>query len=349
MRRFILVVTVAAAIWTVVVWGLRLASTPPLAGQAAQRSGQAWDVQITPVADTWIQEAYPPGIGQTPNATPQGAATALYAGWADVGINERAVLRFAVPTNVPDMELRRAELELDLVSASIGTFDPPAIVSGTMRLTLREVTAPWDEATLTGLDRLETGNRAVSADVAWGPCAAGNCGTARVDVLPLAKAWGEEPWANHGLVLDATGVITRASTGTSLVMSSRESERPPVLRLEHVNVPFYAADLQGRAIFDCGRGGVVLAVENTGRTGSGPFAVTSTSGARWQLAGLAAMATQDIFDPGSHLRSYLIDPDDVVRESNEDNNTVSVAIPSCPTPMVRPAWLPLLELRRGQR
>lgn len=189
-----------------------------------------WTSAATPVADTWIEVAVLPE--QTPNATPQGGATSLRSGWWDFGIDEYTLLRFAVPTARPDHKLARAELELAITDAFVGTFAPPHPISGTMRLRLRAVTSPWDEATLTGGDPLSTGELEVQAGVAWGPCADGRCGTARIDLLPLVQLWRSSPPGSAGsLIMAAWQPSARPAFATTFTVGSRESERPPVLRL----------------------------------------------------------------------------------------------------------------------
>lgn len=320
----------------------------PPAFPGSLRAEPLWELQMTPVADTWIEVTARAVTGARPNSTPQGAATALHAGWSDVGLDQRTVMRFVVPTPIPDTVLQRAELELDILHAGVYPIGPPLILSGTLQLRLHEVTMPWDEATLTGLDGLESGWLAVSAEVPWGPCNADGCGKARVDVLPLVKAWQQAPFGRqHGLVLDASQVITdRPVFGAHMATASRESDRPPLLRLEHAPSLEFHPDLRGSAYFDCARGGAVLGVENGGSSGAGRFAVRSSSGGRWEIPGLASGARETIFDSGTTLRSYEIDPDDAVRESDEGNNTVLLAVPECPTPSPEPrdptAYLPLV-------
>jgi hypothetical protein len=310
-------------------------------------AGVAWQEAFTPVADTWIEVPYPTDIGAQPNATPHGADVALEAGGWDYGVKQRTLMRFDVPTTIPDTKLERAELELAVTSATIGVFEPPAVTSGTIRLSLRPVTSTWDEATMTGEDPVMVTVPVVIADVAWGPCQGGRCGTARIDALPLVRQWEFTGPFNHGVVIDARGVINRSSTGTSFVVGSRESRTAPTLRLEYSAVPFDLPDLRGTGDFDCGRQGAALRITNGGLSGAGPFRVASTLGASWPVDGLAADATTTIFDPGSVLRSYRIDPDDAVEESNEDNNEIRVAIPACGTPVpLSRIFLPLAQRLR---
>jgi hypothetical protein len=220
----------------VLVAGLSAAVLIPVHGapeyQPGSTSGVQWLTELTPVADTWIQIARPTNIGARPNKTPRGSDRELRTGWWDFGVAERTLMRFDVPTTMPDTVVKRIELELAITAAGIGVFSPPVVTSGTIRLALRPVTSRWDEATLTGTQAITTSDVLVSADVAWGPCANGRCGTARIDATPLVHAWEQNRWGTYGFVMDAYGISDRPSTGTLFVVGSRESDTPPVLRLE---------------------------------------------------------------------------------------------------------------------
>ena len=100
--------------------------------------------------------------------------------------------------------------------------------------------------------------------------------------------------------------------------------------------------------------GVRLEIMNVGTVGTGAFGVVSSAGPWWGIVdGLGPGETYEIFDPGSLLRSYRIDPYDVVRETDETNNEVPVAIPECvppspvpPDPGAGPVLLPWVGKRR---
>jgi hypothetical protein len=312
--------------------------------------------EITPVADTWIEVAALPGI--TPPATPHGLETTFRSGWIDSGIDERALIRFDVPTVQPDYQLERAELELRLVAAGAYPFGPPLIDQGIARLSLRRVTSAWDEATFHSGTSLETGEKVMMSEVAWGPCIEGWCGQALIDVRELlADEVGSAPWSRNGWIIDTGHAAPeRATFGAYIVAASRESEHAPILRLQVRPVDFSTvtptpvsdlADLRGNASYDCRRRGVVLRLWNDGIADAGPFAIESSSGTRWEIVGLDSRNDMTVFDAGPVPSSYRIDPDHSVPESDETNNQVAVPIPSCPTPTaeISRAWLPLVVFR----
>ncbi len=193
---------------------------------------------ITPVADSWFEVDV--GTGAPVNATPQGSNPRLKAGWSDTGIDEHEVLRFAVPTTASDTHLVRADLELAIEAADIFVFDPPRrVTSGTMLVQLRDIETDWVESSLSSLDPPELGPVWKRTETPWGPCDAGGCGIAQIDLLEhlLARARpGSGP--DQGFGLRANGVIDRATFGTIFEVASRESEHPPRLHLAWAAVPF---------------------------------------------------------------------------------------------------------------
>jgi hypothetical protein len=333
--------------------GLSLSFDPP-----ANAATSAFVVRMTPVADTWIEMPMNlPGMPTVaPNTTPRGEEPALRAGWSHLAPDERALLRFAVPTTLPDTVLEEAVLELTLVNAGVMTYGGPPPSFGTMSLSLSLVTSAWDEKTLTGAGRLpEFEAVPPREDISWGPCADGRCGTAEVDVLPLVRRWAEAPDSDHGLAIDARYGGPEASFGAYIVAASRESLSAPELRLRYVPAGIDATptpvsdlpNLKGSAVFDCSRAGVWFTVTNDGFGNTGPFSVASSLGQRWEIDGLDSGENSTIFDPGSRVRQYRIDVDDVVRETDETDNVVDVLIPGCPTPTatrtggaLQRVWLP---------
>ncbi len=203
---------------------------------------------------------------------------------------------------------------------------------------------------------------AVREDVPWGPCEDGRCGTAAIDVRPLVERWLADRDSNHSLSIDVRAADPTPSFGAFLVAGSRESRTAPELMLRYAPsgvdptpTPVSdGADLTGRAGFDCANGGVRLVIMNVGIATTGPFSVVSSAGPRWEIpGGLGPGEAHEIFDPGSLTRRYRVDPDNVVRETDETNNEVLVAIPECmppspppPDPDARPALLPWAGKRR---
>jgi hypothetical protein len=206
------------------------------AAAARPRSTDGGTIRVTPMADSWFEVQK--GTGAPVNPTPQGASKRLYAGWWDVGIDQYAILRFEIPPVNPQLRLIRAELELGVVVASVGTFSPPSPVSGTMLLRLQHVETVWEEASLSSLDPPDLSSVVAREEVPWGPCQPSGCGTARLVVTDIVEDWlGRPAEGNHGLTIRANGVYAEPSTGTTYVIGSRESERPPLLWLGYMRVP----------------------------------------------------------------------------------------------------------------
>jgi len=335
-------------------------SQPNLEGDPRLRAASAIVVRLTPIADTWIEVPMTPGARGIPtvlpNATPRGSEPSLRAGWSHLSPDERALMRFAIPIVPPDSVLEEAVLALTLVDAAAHTYEGPPPVFGTMALFLAPVASAWDESSLTGAGSLpDFAPIEHRGDVAWGPCAGGRCGTAEVDVLPLVRRWAGAPEADHGLAIDARYAGQEASFGAYIVAASRESATAPELRLRYVPAGIDPtptaisdlANLTGSAFFDCASRGVRLSVTNVGLAETGPFSVASSLGPRWEIDDLGHGEVRTIFDPGSRIRAYRIDADDVVRENDESDNVVDVAIPVCPAPTAtRPGdalgrvWMP---------
>jgi hypothetical protein len=87
---------------------------------------------------------------------------------------------------------------------------------------------------LSSLKPPEDGEITLRERVSWGPCVRGTCGSARFDLTELVNSWMLMDSENYGVVMDAAGVIDQASTGTWFVTASRESDRPPMLRVAEV-------------------------------------------------------------------------------------------------------------------
>lgn len=96
------------------------ARQPDPARSAGDQSGGV--IELTPEADTWFE--IDAARGAPVNPTPRGGSDRLRAGWSDVGIDEEALLRFALPTDLPAEQVARAELVLRIEAAAILTFGP---------------------------------------------------------------------------------------------------------------------------------------------------------------------------------------------------------------------------------
>lgn len=243
--------------------GVSLAPDPPASAATSE-----FVVRMTPVADTWIQlpMAYPRDFPTVlPNATPRGDETALHSGWSHLSPDERALLRFAIPTTPPDTVLEEALLKLALEDAMVFTYELPMPSFGTMSLGLSSVTSAWDEDTLTGAGSLpEFKALEGRKEIPWGPCVDEGCGTAQVDVLPLVRRWVDAPASAHGLAIDARYAGPEPAYGAYIIAASRESSTAPELRLRYAPVEFDATPTPtfGHVLF------IPLAGEGTG-TGSG--------------------------------------------------------------------------------
>ncbi len=93
-------------------------------------------------------------------------------------------------------------------------------------------------------------------------------------------------------------------------------------------------DLEGWAWEDCGRAGLFAIVENSGGAAAGRFVVRDASGHfELEADGLAAGGSIELHDPevsaATIEQPIVVDADDEVIESNEDNNVMPLAVPSC--------------------
>jgi hypothetical protein len=211
--------------------GLAMAAMGDVRARTAPDHPAGATIELTPVADTWYEVEV--GTGAPVNPTPQGGSDRLNAGWSDIGIDEHALLLFDLPTGMTASQLQRAELALQVMEADILTFGLPTPDSGTIRLALERATSPWSEATLSSLAPPQVAATGVRVDWPWRPCSPGNCGTARMDVTALVSAWLRGSMANYGLGVHAGGFLgDEPVMGTVFVAGSRESDRPPVLRIK---------------------------------------------------------------------------------------------------------------------
>lgn len=312
---------------------------PPRPSRSARAQGP---VVLTPVADTYVSV---PEIAATafPTGRPNGDALTLSAGFADGGaLRDTSLLRFALPTTVPDNVLVYADLSLHIVSAAEWLASPPLPSTGTMEVTMQRVDEAWDEATLASPSLPARSGPTVDADVAWGPCTEAGCGGALVDVRPLVDGLGGRE--DHGLALRASPAGRgEPRFGWTFAAGSRESETPPFLRLEYQFVfAFPPLDLRGSAATNCETGHVDLTLYNDGgtaytvevrveATGSAPrrFAVPPIIPARGSAVYVDEAWTRD-------TTHYVIDPDGRLPEADRANNVVPIMILICPAPSPTP-------------
>jgi len=310
------------------------AAAPALAASVDQLTRS-----LTPVADTFVTVSEAPTPMAMPTGQPNGGATTLSTGFGDFGAHRNtALLRFDVPTSEPDMALVYADLELGIAHAELWTVDPPPPATGTMRLTFQRVDETWDEETLASPMLPARAGPTVAADVGWGPCDEAGCGDAVIDVHPLMDRGS--PRDDHGLAIRSAPVAPdTAYFGWSFAFGSRESDRPPTLRLAYQPIethPFL--DLHGSAVRNCATGLVDVRLHNDGglpyiveirmeAVGERPrrFAVPPP------IPALGSVLYTDVgWEPGT--RHYVIDPDGRLPEADRTNNVVPIAMPGCPTP-----------------
>jgi len=224
--------SLALVLGTVGVASLLAVAQAQQAGQAETSSRPAGAIiELTPEADTWYEVSH---VGARANPTPQGASSTLDAGFWDWGIDEHALIRFSLPADLAAHQVVSAELKLDVAGAAIHTFDLPLAESGTIRLTFGTVAKRWEETTLSSLAPPLVFATGISADMQWRPCHSYECGAARADVTELVRSWVQGMKANNGLDMRASAQLEpyRPAMALAFQVGSRESDHPPVLRIQ---------------------------------------------------------------------------------------------------------------------
>ncbi|MCB0217681.1 MAG: hypothetical protein H6648_01615 [Caldilineae bacterium] len=155
---------------------------------------------------------------------------------------------------------------------------------------------------------------------------------------PAAGTWSEAaemPTTRHGVGAAAVGERFYVIGGgriagldySTLVEWWAPSVEPPL------------PDLLGHAWASCGRPGLFVRVENAGSADASGFVVRDATG-RFdaRVRGLAAGASIELHDPqASAARSpVVVDAEDAVRESDEGNNRLQIAVPGCPSRLLLP-------------
>lgn len=345
MRRRTLVLTAGA----VIAGSLALHSAadvdlepPRAAPPPARAQANALRAEITPVADTTIWSS---PVGVVSPMPPLGDEPVLETGFQDSGVDREALLRFALPTTVPDMALAYADLTLHIRDATYGIATPHAPpASGRMRLSLQTVLEPWSEEGLASPSLPRMGEPRGAAQVPWGPCQGGGCGTARIDAWPLLA--GLQRRGDEAAVLDLdigqpAPILSEPPGAVSFAdmdFDSREGEHPPLLRLLYqpilVDPPL---DLRGSAGYSCATRQVDVTIHNDG--GGDllvPFYLEADEDPPRRLllpgpirAGEARTYTDEGWRRGTW--TYRIDPEGRLPELDPSNNEVSIAVPECPT------------------
>lgn len=216
---------------------LRAAFTQGVAGfkgRAARfRVPYTWNNSGTTVADT-ISTTVPFDLYLHPPLTPAatGADTALALG----GGFESSV---AIRAPVPSIPLGASVNELRLVLAVVDSL--PGVDGSTLkdtddssrvaiRLDVRQITAAWPEGVTdeSGVTKTVLPIN-ILLSVAVGP------GDSLSIPLPssLARGWSENPATNQGVSIS----VSSANINPWIVLGSRESSRPPVLRVSTTTAP----------------------------------------------------------------------------------------------------------------
>lgn len=291
----------------------RHAASSPV--RVAHSPGHLDETVLTPVADTWGWQSVLPN--QRPPEV-HGRDTILVTGKDDTRGNQIAFLQFDL-SSVDLREVRAARLEL-LVKSTL----TPGL--GTTRV--RVVQSAWSEATLAD-ELLPAEGPEVAASAFAG------MGWMSWDVTEAVNQWRSGS-LNAGLALFTVddGIFKR-------IYASRESDRPPRLVLSSQAIPTRTPaptarptpvlpNLTGFAWTNCFGTHIHLEVENRGNADAGAFSVRSVDGEpSWRVDGLKAGESKTLEPKTGLHHELLIDADNEVIESNERDNRIGIAIPSC--------------------
>lgn len=127
-----------------------------------------------------------------------------------------------------------------------------------------------------------------------------------------------------------TALTTVSPTATTVATAPPTASPTPGATATATRIPAALPDLAGSAGVDCFSSAVEVDVQNMGAVDAGPFNVRSIAGEpRWHVHGLAAGARIHLGPQPGSQGPLRIDADDDVAESDETNNLVYVALPSC--------------------
>jgi hypothetical protein len=226
------------------------------------------------------------------------------------------LLKFDLSALPADVAVQSAQLSLYPSSVCEAITHRPPETSA------RLIAAPWAEDDALGARPAAPGDpfaRATPQAGAW----------LTLDARPAVARWRDG--RNFGIAVDSY-----LWPETCAVFDSREGDHPP--RLE-INVGpaatatpvFDGPDLTGFAWMGCYSSAIQVKVENRGIAPAGGFNVRAPGGRpAWRVSSLAVGATLEL-EPkvGDAARGIVLDADNEVYESNEDNNHLFVAVPGC--------------------
>jgi hypothetical protein len=284
------------------------------AGARTPRSRPNQTIELLAAGDTWVHEQWDGDPTPTPPAN--GSQAEIVTGIHDAAGTWVGLVAFDLSALPVGAQVEQATLELYSVGSRTldPTKDPDSIIYPLL--------GPWSEsAALMAVPPYRT-------EAARAPVPAG--AWVRWDVTEVARAW-QAGMPNYGLAITA---YSRPEAWAWY--SSREGQHPPRLLLNlgpsATGTPGTPLpDLWGgTAMVGCG-GGLHVTVRNVGLADAGPFTVRSDRGEpSWRVPGLAAGSAQNLPPvPARYQRGLWVDADNEVAESNELNNFVTVAVPSC--------------------
>ena len=202
-------------------------------GAARFRVPYTWNSGGTTVADTTSTTVFFDLYLHPPiSPAPSGADTAIVLGG---GFEASMAIRAPVPAIPPGASVNELRLVLAVIDSLPGVdgstlheASDTSLVAVTLEV--RQITSAWPEAA-TDASSITTNSTPIS--LVFGVTAtAGDSISVRLPTS-LARGWSANPVSNEGVLI----TILSANTNPGIVIGSRESSRPPVLRVGTTSPP----------------------------------------------------------------------------------------------------------------
>ncbi len=217
-----------------------LLRAPLTQGVAGFRSGAArlrvpytWNNGGTTVSDTTSTIVFFDLYLHPPiSPAPSGADTAIVLGG---GFESSMAIRAPVPAIPPGASVNELRLVLSVIDSLPGVdgsilHEASDTTRVAVTIEVRQISSLWPEGT-TDVSSISTGLIPLSL-VLGVTAAAGDSLSIRLPIS-LARGWSANPISNEGVLI----TILSANTNPGLVIGSRESSRPPVLRVGTTSPP----------------------------------------------------------------------------------------------------------------